>query len=390
MSTIDTPMITKQSFLAGLVKTTRLNAEYEFIRQCAKEGGFSTLMYLYECLNGDNLPAGIPDWARRGAAEHIVDSLALTPGLAQANAALALVAFSPTLSNDNLPWQQPVAALASKLVAKQSPEVVAAILHNLRPKTDQQEMAALILYEGVLRKKIAARSKSIQELHDDLSQAGHSLAWLPLELHEIERHITLMTYHFGGASVELPLPFGPDTRASATPIPTSSLNLALHETTTEKEARLISSAVDRWTRFSNGQIEAGVFAAERILPPDNSFLLSLKLKSLAPESSHLVSAHLSAAEAFSILFAAAEAGGAYPSGYHGAYGRLFAWQSVTGLVGADEEDSFADVSALAESCDWSFYEASNDWFYQVAWDIGLVCVRPGRKQVALLAATDTD
>ncbi len=381
-------MITKQSFLAGLVKTTRLNAEYEFIRQCAKEGDFSTLMYLYERLNGDNLPAGIPDWARRGAADHIVDSLALTPGLAQANAALALVASSSTLSNDNLPWRQPAAALASKLVAKQPPEVVEAILHNLRPKTDQQEMAALILYEGVLRKKIAAHSKFTQQLRDDLSEDSHPLAWLPLELHEMECCITLMAYYFYEANVEIP--FGPDARVAATPIPTSAFNLIMQETTTEKEARLISSAVDRWARFSNGQIEAGVFTAEEALPTDNTFLPSIKLKSLALGSSYPVSAHLSAADAFSILFAAAEAGGAYCGGHYGAYGRLLAWRSVAGLVGADEGDSFADVSALAESCDWSSYEAANDWFYQVAWDIGLVCVRPGRKQVAILAATDTD
>jgi Family of unknown function (DUF6183) len=35
-------------------------------------------------------------------------------------------------------------------------------------------------------------------------------------------------------------------------------------------------------------------------------------------------------------------------------------------------------------------DADTDWFEQVAWDLGLAAVRPGRQRLAVLAATDTD
>jgi hypothetical protein len=44
----------------------------------------------------------------------------------------------------------------------------------------------------------------------------------------------------------------------------------------------------------------------------------------------------------------------------------------------------------ARACDWFSFNAGTSWFEQVAWDIGLAAIRPGRRSLAILAATDTD
>jgi hypothetical protein len=48
------------------------------------------------------------------------------------------------------------------------------------------------------------------------------------------------------------------------------------------------------------------------------------------------------------------------------------------------------VEHQVQECDWFSFDADTNWFYQVAWDIGLAAVRPGRQHLAVLAATDTD
>lgn len=41
-------------------------------------------------------------------------------------------------------------------------------------------------------------------------------------------------------------------------------------------------------------------------------------------------------------------------------------------------------------CVWYGFGADTKWFEQVAWDIGLAALSPGRQRLAVLAATDTD
>jgi hypothetical protein len=91
-----------------------------------------------------------------------------------------------------------------------------------------------------------------------------------------------------------------------------------------------------------------------------------------------------------MLFFAASVGGVYSQGLFGAYGRLAAWRSLAGISGAAEGASAAEVGRWVQECDWFSFDADTDWFEQVAWDIGLAAVRPGRQRLAVLAATDTD
>ncbi len=74
----------------------------------------------------------------------------------------------------------------------------------------------------------------------------------------------------------------------------------------------------------------------------------------------------------------------------GAYARLVAWTSLRGLLDIDAEVEPERVQQDADATTWTQFSAKSYWFYQVAWDIGLVAFRPDTHSLNVLAATDTD
>jgi hypothetical protein len=154
------------------------------------------------------------------------------------------------------------------------------------------------------------------------------------------------------------------------------------------------SAVRGWAGESSGHAEARLFGVERPIWDDElsiAFLRSLKSDCLASTSQDDIWANrVSPGRAMSDLFAAASNGGAYGGGLLGAYGRLAAWASAQALTGAFPGQSIEEVAALAEQCLWLSFGASSGWFYNAVSDIGLIAVRPDRRSLAVLAATDTD
>ena len=141
-----------------------------------------------------------------------------------------------------------------------------------------------------------------------------------------------------------------------------------------------TAAVTSWLTESNGRAEAAVFTLSTPLTVEDVGIRtveSLGLDSLAGGGLALRAATLSGV--VPLLFSAAANGGAYDRGQGGAYGRLAAWQSVKALAGG-----------AVEGCAWWTFEAANDWFRRRAWDLGVLCLRPGGRAVAVLAATDED
>jgi hypothetical protein len=152
--------------------------------------------------------------------------------------------------------------------------------------------------------------------------------------------------------------------------------------------------VDQWVNGSNGQVEARLFEFDRPLAETDvstPFLLSLGLDALAgEEAGELGVSVISPSNALSILFSAASTGGAYTRGRHGAYGRLDSWTSMGALVGASAGDPIENLAKQSKECLWLSVDPTIGWFCQVAWDFGLICVRPDRRSLAALMATDTD
>jgi hypothetical protein len=156
----------------------------------------------------------------------------------------------------------------------------------------------------------------------------------------------------------------------------------------------IASPVAGWQERSNGLVEARAFGLARRLDAgrlSTAVLRSLGLESVGDAGAAGVRAvRLTPAQAFNRLFSAACSGGAYPSGLGGAYSRLAAWRSVAGLAGAPEGEGVDAVAERAGRCAWVSFHAASGWFYDIAWDLGILALRPDGRSIAVLAATDTD
>jgi hypothetical protein len=214
------------------------------------------------------------------------------------------------------------------------------------------------------------------------------LAWLPLTLLDVEMDVRLPHYTIGCTSTSIP--FGPNDKQPFVNPGRSLASLEVTETTSPERTALISTAVLNWQKESNGKIEARMF---RVDPPGRdmvqALLPKLGLESVGSEGIP-VRQNAVTKDAFTLLFSAASSGGAYNSGNLGAYGRLFAWRSLAGLVGASIDAPVHDIAASCHTCHWCLFDSPTDWYYQVAWDIGMACFNPARQELAVLAATDTD
>jgi hypothetical protein len=302
-------------------------------------------------------------WAFAATLDRVLDLLALNPS-AECAAATVRIATGGGLSTVE------VRRLAAVLAQGQPEDVLQALLADL-PADEWglgTELGACLLHEMVLRRK------SVAPVADTWPRrlVEHPLAGLPLYSLPGETRVSLP--HFWPDSRSADLPFGPSkvdpiTLAGTVPV-------ASRESTPPD----LTSAVTTWLTQSNGKAEAAVFTLASPLAQDSvgvRTLDALGLDCLAGGGLALRQAGLD--DAVAMLFGAAANGGAYDSGLGGAYGRAATWRSVDALAGGSHV-----------GCAWWLFDAANDWFYRVAWDLGVVCLRPGGHVMAVLAATDSD
>ncbi len=284
--------------------------------------------------------AADPPWAFDPALDRVLRLLATVASPERAAAAARLAQALPV---------HRVRRVAALLAAGQQAPVLLGLLADLPPGERATELGACLLHEMVLRGLPVPEDTWRRRL------AGHPLGDLPLH----------------------PLP-GEGPRPAARPLITAPgvVPVATRRTTPADA----TAAVGTWLKRSNGRAEAAVFTlASPLAPADVGIrtLESLGLDSLAGDGLALRPADL--ADVVAVLFTAAATGGAYDHGLGGAYGRAAAWRSVTVLAGGRHEDGA-----------WWTFEAANDWFRRLAWDVGVVCLRPGGRSLAVLAATDND
>jgi hypothetical protein len=217
----------------------------------------------------------------------------------------------------------------------------------------------------------------------------HPLRRLPLSLSVLEHSPPLPGHHLHGSNASLPYgdqgtPVRPRGRTTAS---------AVTETTSEATATAIGAAPANWAAESNGRVEARTFESAEAVDPSAvpGLLRALDLECLrgAGAGKGVAVSSWSPARAWEVLFAAASGGGAYNHGEFGAYGRLAAWRSVSGLVGVAEDAPFDVVEREARDVQWYGFGTDSPWFENVVWDIALVAVAADHR-VAVLAATDTD
>ena len=262
---------------------------------------------------------------------HVQRLLAATPSPARAAAVVRLSAALP-------PRQ--IRRTAELLAAGQDPAALLALDLPL-------ELGACLVHELVLR-GVAVPDEWRSRL------TGHPLGALPLQLLPAETATATRSELITAAGV-VPSATREDTPAD------------------------ITAAVTTWLTESNGRAEAAVFTVAPLAAQDVGIrtVESLGLDCVAGNGLALRASTLS--EVVRVLFDAAARGGAYEGGQGGAYGRLAAWRSAKALAGG-----------AVEGCAWWLFDAANDWFRRIAWDLGVLCLRPGGRSLAVLAATDTD
>jgi uncharacterized protein DUF6183 len=287
--------------------------------------------------------------------DHVLRLLTLRESAAGAAAAVRVAAGLPAAS---------MAGVAARLAAAQREQVLGSLLAGDMPT----ELGACLLHEMILRRKsVAAVADAwVPRL------AGHPLAELPL--HPLPGETRVPLPHFGYDTESTVLPFGP---GKVDPITAAGTVVS---TSREPSPPDVTAAVTTWLTRSNGRAEAAVYTVSPALGPESvgvRTVEALGLDCLAGGGLALRRASLD--EVVAILFGAAANGGAYDHGLGGAHGRAAAWRSLTAL---------ADGSHVG--CAWWVFDAANDWFHRVAWDLGVLCLRPGGHVMAVLAATDSD
>ena len=389
-------------FLASLVGVREWNKQFAQIGQWAEAGEVETLLALAAELTGTAGGANIQEVMRRSILDAVERILALTPTLACAEAALSVSLMRAKRGWPSARGRQDMASLFAQA---QTPETLDALFERYGKDARHREMLARLTQEMVLR-AVAASGATSAFWEGEVMASHHPLAWLPLTLLAEERSLPRYLPRNGPQGKSWATPSAQETA----PEPKLSLEHGLFtaaetspsavraswvvEDLHEGDVMRLRSAVANWEQESNGMIEARVLRADAAVAAGAltpAAVLSLPMECLAGASeADLWFVFYSVADALASLFAAACNGGAYNSGHGGAYGRLMVWRSAGALVGADEGASIGSVAALAGRCAWFSFSAKSAWFYEVAWDLGLMALRPDGRALAMLAATDTD
>ncbi len=319
---------------------------------------------------------------RTALLDHVTEKLAAAKSPEAVDAILALAHTSPDAARTR--------AFASRLGFATDVETFgAALLRHPDASGEGRELFACWLHELVLRGAPVAEVPAARSFHEALARSGHALGGLPLRLLPCEREATSYLPMFGEAGLEEAVESLQRGSVSMRTLPPPAEHEAPRIETEEDAgttARL-AEAVRAWKK-----VEAKVF---RLTPPITSgdvgkwLLRALPLASLEGAPT-LTADRTSADQAFGALFAAAANGGARDPGVGGAYGRLRAWTSFAALAGMQEGARPDEVDGRATQIGFVLFRAPGGWFFDVAWDVGVLALREGGATCAVVAATDAD
>lgn len=378
-------MTTVDELLASLAGSRDWNKQSGQVRRWAASGQTERALEAVEALADDKRSAQIAPWVRQSLRENLESTLAQTPDLACAQAALRVARLPPAEGPGRLggPGRQAAAQLAQA----QTPATLDALFAQSGPDARHREALACLVQEMLLRGKPVTHNAAAFWA---ALPPQHPLAWLPASLLPCEE----------GLRAWLPR-YGPEGSASwgfptsgGVPVPPSPTPTWTAQKVDDADTERIEAAVANWQEASNGRFEARVFASDQPLTPDEISATPLSALGLdclgGATAADVTLKRIPFPNALAILFGAAANGGAYNSGHGGAYGRREAWRSAAGLVGADDADTPAQIESLAGRAAWFSFDVDSGWFDHVAWDLGLLALRPDGRTLALLAATDTD
>lgn len=351
------------AFIDGLLRDNRFEAIEEIGRRMVSECAFE-----------------MQDWAARSVFEYLLTGLAHADDEGSLRAVFsALPSAGSSVSSRFVEGAR--ADVTARLACVHSLETIEKIL----PEVADLETAGLLLHEAIVRGKIIGATPASVGVYNRLKEKNHPLAWLPLELLHCETDLPLRSYARTGSGwgfPEAPQPFFQIEIESESP------NRTFSEVMDEVRVGLIGSADQDWRDHSNGKNEVRIFC----VGPFGQFSFEKTLPTLGLESAGRdlkVEENVSPIGVFQHLFGVSANGGAYSRGCRDAYGRLNAWKSLAGLCGCTLDLDAEEILETAMACRWGKFQGG-EWFYDIFWDLGVVCLNPDRSELVVLAATDVD
>ncbi len=240
----------------------------------------------------------------------------------------------------------------------------------LRERARQREFFAGLMQSLVCTGLDLSAVPEALVFRDELVEQAHPLALLPLAPTPLEAGLVLGRYSVDAWSSS---GWGAPTGAQADLLPAAVVG-------TELAPEPLDDAVRFW-----GQRDLGRFRLERRPPSIDLRSLPLECVSDARTSQ----APTGAPEVFARLFSAASGGGAYGGGEGNARARRSAFRSVSAFCRDDDALEVEEVVAEAARCSWWLF-FNGRFFANVAWDLGVACLRSDGVTLLVLAATDTD
>lgn len=362
----------------------------------AKDGRFVELADLARTLEATSksLPKGAVE-SHELVVDHIEDQLALSPDSGAVDALFAL-SLEPREHSVAVPRPRSVRlrAFGSRLGYGQETKEFVTALERHSGRADHEELLACWMHEVILRGTSLEDEPRAVALSEALKRSGHPLGGLPLSLLATEREVPSYMPLYGdkglGRAIDA-LTSGLISIRSIPP-PADATPVEAKVIADDVVSQRLAKAVEPWLEGKNGKVETKLFSLARRLETSSlgrSFLRTLSLDS-ASGASQLDVSRTGAEGAFGPLFSAASNGGAYSTGLGGAHGRLAAWTSLGALVGAEASADVATIDDLASRSAFLVFRAEGGWFHDVAWDLGVLALRPGGLSAAVIAATDNE
>lgn len=384
--------------LRNLKRPEDVNQAYATVDRWNRESRTADLLALSAAIEKACDANGAAKVPYEAVADHVEEVLALTPGPDHVDALFALLAKDRVRSVQRArPFELRVRAFASRLGYGQSKEALVATIERLGGKPEHTEILACWMHETVLRGTALDREPAVAAFHARLVAEHHPLGDMPLKLLSAETEAPTYMPMYGANAISNAvdrLESGPTSMRTVPPPGEHEAPKATRIDDAAIDVRL-REAVNPWTHGSNGKVEAQVFRLEPALEsasPGRWLLRALSLECVeGTEALHAERAGVDAV--WGALFAAAANGGAYSSGLGGAYGRRAAWTTLGALVDAPTDATPEQIDARAPTAQFLVFgsrSGSSGWWHEVAWDIGMLALRPGGATVAVLAATDTD
>jgi hypothetical protein len=156
----------------------------------------------------------------------------------------------------------------------------------------------------------------------------------------------------------------------------------------------VTSPFKRWLAASNGKVEAGIFKIKPKLRVEHvndvEFMKKLEMKCFRDLISTQFHVHerLPATEIYENFKDSVNFGPAYGAKLSEDELTRVVNQSLLALMNVPASDK--DIPILMESYIWYEFRATTSWFYNVAWDVGIIALDASNNKISILAATDTD